>query len=139
MWSRQSGCAYDGGFEDGKRAENHGYLSRLTPSNSNIRLGQFADLTPGGSSPTASSISLPTTPTSPSTPLFTFDEKYNSTLQEQCGKARSVPGDMGGDHHKIGSRDNDSAESFGSELEVDGGVALTEEAVEQRLPDIAND
>jgi hypothetical protein len=30
----------------------------------------------------------------------------------------------------------DSRQSFGSEVEVEGGVALTEEAVETGLPDI---
>ncbi|KXT10061.1 hypothetical protein AC579_9683 [Pseudocercospora musae] len=124
VWSRKSGCAYDAGFDDGKRAENHGYLSRITPENSMSLLTGSIHGTPGEASSTASSISLPTPIRSPLAPL----------------KANSVCGELNGEHHKIGlCSKHSSSSSFGSEIDVDGGVALTEEAVEARIPDIVTD
>ncbi|KAF7197957.1 hypothetical protein HII31_00671 [Pseudocercospora fuligena] len=123
VWSRKSGCAYDAGFDDGKRAENHGYLSRITPENSMSLLTGSIHGTPGEASSTASSISLPTPTRSPLAPL----------------KANSVCGELNGENQKIGLRSKHSSSSFGSEIEVDGGVALTEEAVEARIPDIVTD
>lgn len=54
-----------------------------------------------------------------------------------CGVLR--PG-MNFSHARLSVASNmsgrDSRQSFGSEVEVEGGVALTEEAVETGLPDI---
>ncbi|KXT07250.1 hypothetical protein AC578_2343 [Pseudocercospora eumusae] len=123
VWRRKSGCAYDAGFDDGKRAENHGYLSRITPENSMSLLTGSIHGTPGEASSTASSISLPTPTRSSLAPL----------------KANSVCGELNGENQKIGLRSKHSSSSFGSEIEVEGGVALTEEAVEARIPDIVTD
>ncbi|EME85847.1 uncharacterized protein MYCFIDRAFT_82434 [Pseudocercospora fijiensis CIRAD86] len=122
VWSRKSGCAYDAGFDDGKRAENHGFLSRITPENSMSLFTGSVHGTPCEASSTASSISLPTPTRSPLAPL----------------KANSVCGELNGENQKIGLRSSSSS-SLGSEIEVEGGVALTEEAVEARIPDIVTD
>ena len=65
-------------------------------------------------------------------------------MTSKPGKAATVCGvlspSMSFDHARlsVGSdmSGKDSHSSFGSEVEVEGGVALTEEAVETGLPDI---
>ncbi|KAK5117772.1 hypothetical protein LTR85_008747 [Meristemomyces frigidus] len=153
--SRFSGCAYDGDFDDGLRALNLGFgpepdLSRTTPENSTNRLrrvrGRLSD-TPGGTSSSASSISLPTPTAPPLTPLtpsnVSFDELLGIRLGKN-GKAASMlevlPSEKRrGGRFGLGIRGKDSNSSFGSEVEVEGGVALTEEAVETGTPDILTD
>lgn len=131
VYSRYSGCAYDTGFDDGQRAFNHGFMSvnevdRMTPEN--LRHLRMLD-----TSSTASSLSLPTPATAPLTPLLSTDEAFAATLKRKLGKAKSshFPSTV--------LRTRDSNSSFGSEVEVQGGVALTEEAVGRGMPDILTD
>lgn len=147
VYSRNSGCAYDVGFDDGRRAINHGFLAeqhldRSTPDNSRSLLHSLmtniAD-TPGGSSSTASTLSLPTPTTAPLTPLLPTDDTFDIALRKQLGKivkAKSVCEGLGKENRKINLRGSESNSSIGSEVEVDGGVALKEEAVERGVPDI---
>lgn len=135
VWSRRSGCAYENGaFDDGKRAENHGFFNSLTPENSRSQLSHYADLalsTPGASSTTASSVSLPTTPVSPLIPLLPTDETFDVALQKQLKKSSenrnvSTPG---GKRRKteIGLHSKESKNSIISDADGDGegGVART--------------
>ncbi|KAK5137259.1 hypothetical protein LTR08_000229 [Meristemomyces frigidus] len=155
LWSRYSGCAYDSDFDDGLRALNHGFgpepdLSRITPENSLSGLrhvrGSLSD-TPGGTSSSCSSISLPTPSTGPLTPLtpanMTFDDALGKRFGKN-GKATSMLDVMSSEKRRVGRhahgiRGKDSNSSLGSEVEVEGGVALTEEAVESGIPDIEMD
>ncbi|KAK4505557.1 hypothetical protein PRZ48_003520 [Zasmidium cellare] len=146
VWSRYSGCAYDTGFDDGRRAMNHGFLEemdidRLTPENSHSQLRHFTGSltnTPIGTSSTASSLSLPTPTTSNLAPLLPTDDMLSVIPQKHggSGKARSVCGEFDAYDRKVGLRGKPSSSSLGSEVEVEGGVALTEEAVESGTPDI---
>ena len=90
VWSRRSGCAYEnGGFDDGKRAENHGFFNSVTPENSRSQLSHYTDLassTPGASSTTASSVSRPATPMSPLIPLLHNEETFDVSLRKQIKK-----------------------------------------------------
>lgn len=155
LFSRYAGCAYDSDFNDGLRALNHGFgpepdLSRVTPENSTTRLrhvrGGLSD-TPGGTSSGASSVSLPTPTTAPLTPLtptnVSFDELLGMRLGKS-GKAASMLDVLPSEKRRsgrlgLGIRGKASNSSFGSEVEVEGGVALTEEAVETGTPDIITD
>lgn len=147
VWSRYSGCAYDTGFDDGRRAMNHGFFGemdadRLTPENSHSQLRHLTGSltnTPIASSSTASSLSLPTPTTSALAPILPTDDSFDVGLQKQLGKsgkAKSVCGEFDAYERKVGLRGKDSSSSLGSEVEVEGGVALTEEAVESGTPDI---
>ncbi|KAF2161359.1 hypothetical protein M409DRAFT_28094 [Zasmidium cellare ATCC 36951] len=146
VWSRHSGCAYDVGFDDGRRAMNHGYfqemdIDRLTPENSHSQLRHMTGSltnTPIGTSSTASSLSLPTPTASNLAPLLPSDDLLSVTPQKQgkSGKAKSVCGEFDAYDRKVGLRGRPSSSSLGSEVEVEGGVALTEEAVESGTPDI---
>jgi hypothetical protein len=159
VYSRNSGCAYDShDFNDGQRALNHGFVSpsqaamaakatHTTPERPRARLrhveGSVSD-TPGRTSSSASSIRLPTPITMPLTPSTPTIERYEDDINSKPGKAATVCGvlspAMNFDHSRlsVGSdmSGKDSHDSFGSEVEVEGGVALTEEAVETGLPDI---
>jgi hypothetical protein len=159
VYSRNSGCAYDShDFNDGQRALNHGYVSpnqletasrltHTTPERPRARLrrieGSVSD-TPGRTSSSASSISLPTPITMPLTPSTPTVERYEDEIVIKPGKAATVCGVLSPglnlDHSRlsVGSdmSGKDSHESFGSEVEVEGGVSLTEEAVGTGLPDI---
>jgi hypothetical protein len=159
VYSRNSGCAYDShDFNDGQRALNHGFVSpnrlqttkkitHTTPDRPRARLrrigGSVSD-TPGRTSSSASSISLPTPITMPLTPGTPTIQRYEEEIVSKPGKAATVCGvlspGLNFDHSRlsVGSdmSGKDSHESFGSEVEVEGGVALTEEAVETGLPDI---
>ncbi|KAK3708327.1 hypothetical protein LTR37_011592 [Vermiconidia calcicola] len=121
------GCAYDNGFDDGNRALNHGFTldqgfdrAMYQDSYSRVRRMRGSDsTTPGGTSSTCSSISLPepkSEPLTPITPPFGRSNRF-----EKMGKAATVTGAMA---------------SGSDPIDVDGGVALTEEAVESRMPDI---
>jgi hypothetical protein len=155
VFSRYSGCAYESGFDDGLRALHHGFgpspdLSRMTPENSASRLrrvrGSISD-TPGGSTSTTSSISLPTPSTVPLTPITPVDESFEDSLMMRLakpGKAATICGPLleqkrQSGRYGLGLRGKDSNSSLGSEVEVEGGVALTEEAVETGVPDILTD
>jgi hypothetical protein len=80
-------------------------------------------------------------PLTPGTPTI---ESYEDDIMSKPGKAATVcdvlSPSMNFDHSRlsVGSdmSGKDSHDSFGSEVEVEGGVALTEEAVETGLPDI---
>jgi len=159
VYSRNSGCAYDShDFNDGQRALNHGFVSshqtamaaratHTTPERPRARLrhveGSVSD-TPGRTSSSASSISLPTPITMPLTPGTPTIESYEDDIISKPGKAATVCGvlspSMNFDHSRLSIASDlsgkDSHDSFGSEVEVEGGVALTEEAVETGLPDI---
>lgn len=146
VWSRQSGCAYDTGFDDGRRAMNHGFLvpeeaDRLTPETSRNNLLHLINSiqdTPGGASSTASSVSLPTPATASLSPFLPTNDTLDVTFHKQLrrtDKARSV-GEYGARDSKLTLHGKDSNSSLGSEVEVEGGVALTEEAVESLSPDI---
>jgi hypothetical protein len=159
VYSRNSGCAYDSrDFEDGQRAHNHGFSmqnsgrsagdeSHMTPDRSRGRLRRVessASGTPEGTSSSASSISLPTPTTSPLTPETPPTHRFEDMMIGKPGKAATVCGvlrpGMNFSHARLSVASNmsgrDSRQSFGSEVEVEGGVALTEEAVETGLPDI---
>ncbi|EMC97938.1 hypothetical protein BAUCODRAFT_408497 [Baudoinia panamericana UAMH 10762] len=154
VWSRRSGCAYDTGFDDGLRASNHGFgpgpasdNTRVTPENSASRLHRLhvsVTDTPGGTSSTVSSISLPVTPTAPLTPLIHIERPFEDELEMRSlrpGKAASIYGplmDYTANHGRLGLgiHNRDSSSSLGGAVEVEGGVALTEEAVETGMPDI---
>ena len=158
LYSRQSGCAYDYGFDDGMRAVSHGYMTehewrsqideQLTPERSNYHLRRMKDSvsdTPGGTSSTASSISLPTPTTLPLRPIDDLQEAFDEGLAmrfgSKTGKAATICGvmtDSSARSRRYGQRmtGKDSNSSLGSEIEVEGGVALTEEAVETGVPDI---
>lgn len=128
VYSRYSGCAYDTGFDDGRRAFNHGFVfdnesDRVTPES--FRFLQMIE-----TSSTASSVSLPTPSTAPLTPLLSTDEAFAATLRRKLGKARSS------EFPRTTVRTRDSNSSFGSEVEVQGGVAFTEESVGRGMPDI---
>jgi hypothetical protein len=154
VYSRNSGCAYDGDFDDGHRAANHGYrlehefdntaaaAEHITPDRARVRLrrveGSVAD-TPGRTSSSGSSLSLPTPTTMPLTPVTPTDEHFEDVLSSRLykpGKAATVCGVRSANMAFGGLRGKNSHSSLGSELEVAGGVALTEEAVETGLPDI---
>ncbi|GAB7357985.1 hypothetical protein MBLNU230_g0152t1 [Neophaeotheca triangularis] len=160
LFSRQTGCAYDHGFSDGHRAINHGFQSvdlgimqqsyQQTPQHTRQRLrrmGQSISDTPAGTSSTASSISLPTPITLPLTPTVSLEETFEGELSRKLkiGKAASVCGvlDRGDGSQRtftFGRRGRRSSNSsLGSEVEVEGGVALTEEAVGGGMPDIVKE
>ena len=104
-----------------------------------------------GNSSAGSSISLPTPKTEPFTPPTPEDPVFGVDFRarrRKAGRAATVCGVLNKDGqyredfadspvHDEDSHSSDS--SFGDEVEVDGGVALTEEAVERSLPDIATD
>lgn len=164
VYSRNSGCAYDVGFDDGQRAINHSFAmaadsgadrdeEHLTPDRAKYRLRRIdgsidMQSTPLGRSSTTSSISLPTPTTMPLTPITPVEESFEDVLAGKLskpGKAATVCGalspTLGKSRLSVGTElsGKTSKSSLGSELEVEGGVALTEGAVESRLPDIANE
>ncbi|KAK1056246.1 hypothetical protein LTR33_013937 [Friedmanniomyces endolithicus] len=159
LWSRYSGCAYDvGQFDDGLRALNHGFgpepdLTRMTPDNSLTRLrrvrGSISDTPGGGSTSTASSISLPTPGIAPLTPITPTDQSFEDALTMRLskpGKAATICGPyLTGKQRSgryglgLGLHGKDSSSSLGSEVEVEGGVALRKSAVQDGVPDILTD
>lgn len=166
VYSRNSGCAYDVGFDDGQRAINHSFArpteagaarddEHLTPDRARYRLPRIdgsidMQSTPLGRSSTTSSISLPTPTTIPLTPITPVEESFGDILAGRLGKpgrAATVSGALsptigiGKSRLSVGTEmtGKTSKSSLGRELEVEGGVALTEGAVESRLPDIATE
>lgn len=121
---------------------SHGFfeefdVDRLTPENSHSQLRHMAASvanTPIGTSSTASSLSLPTPTTSNLAPLL--PESDMEDAGGKSGKARSVCGEFDAYGRKVGLSRKPSSSSLGSEVEVEGGVALTEEAVKSATPDI---
>lgn len=132
MWSATNGCAYDNGSEAGDRDINHGYIGRHHQVAHGLGISQ-----PGGQATRAtpdvistrdmtplkgSSISLPNLPTTPVT---------DETASTSC--SCSLP-------DRSSPRSNKSSNSSkGSEVEVAGGLALTEEAVKTGTPDITSE
>ena len=154
LWSPLDGCAYDNGFDDGQRAAAHGFvldqeIEQATPGRSYNHLRRVQGSvsgTPGGTSSTGSSISLPEPKTELLTPTTPMEPSFSLALESglgKTGKAATVCGVMSDDtKHNYGFGKpripgKDSSSSLGSEIEVEGGVALTEEAVESGMPDIA--
>ncbi|KAI7544107.1 hypothetical protein KC331_g7001 [Hortaea werneckii] len=152
LWVPEAGCAYDSGFDDGLRALNHAFgyepdTSRMTPENSRSQLRRVQSAlqdTPGGTS-TASSVSLPTPSTAPLAPLTPTDESFDEALSKRLTKSSKAVSMLeilpsaerkANERRALILRDNDSTHSVGSEMEVQGGVALTEEAVGTGQPDI---
>jgi hypothetical protein len=170
VYSRHSGCAYDLGFDDGRRAANHGYVAEsetdIGPLSIDTSIPSFRfnlERAGDGSSSTASSVSLPTPTTTtkggiglaPLLPSEHDDDDddaawFNVTLRKKMtgtkAKSAVVLGrndDFGG-NLRIRDSSRDSRRSFssaseGSEVEVDGGVALTEEAVVRGMADLRMD
>ena len=148
LFSPIQGCAYDNGFDDGQRATNHGFIpDQDVESYNRLRhIRGSITSTPGGTSSTGSSISLPDPETAPLTPATPSDTSFGPALMGSFGKSGKAPtvcGVMREDRkstygfsrvHGVSGKDSNS--SLGSEVEVDGGVALTEEAVGTGLPDI---
>lgn len=157
--SPTEGCAYDHGFDDGHRALNHGFTADVQShyaDRSNSPHGHYdygSEMTtdsPHGTSSTGSSISLPDalrvplTPPTPSRGTLGFNFTEARGFSKKAGKAATICGDISDErrrslgHYRFGMFGNDSNSSLGSEVEVQGGVALTEEAVEMRTPDIVD-
>ncbi|KAI7200540.1 hypothetical protein KC316_g2746 [Hortaea werneckii] len=152
LWAPEAGCAYDSGFDDGLRALNHAFgyepdTSRMTPENSRSQLRRVQSAlqdTPGGTS-TASSVSLPTPSTAPLAPLTPTDESFDEALSKRLAKSSKAVSMLeilpsaarqANERRALVLRESDSTNSMGSEMEVQGGVALTEEAVGTGHPDI---
>ncbi|EME47256.1 hypothetical protein DOTSEDRAFT_50694 [Dothistroma septosporum NZE10] len=109
VWSRHSGCAYERGFDDGRRDINHGFFpaqygDKIHASSSDSSLPYHSSSQDASS--TASSISLPT-PTASLSTLMAETEEHGDDYKRRIS---------GGD--------------------VDSGVALTEEAVETGTADM---
>lgn len=122
--------AYDSGYEDNQRDFSESNIKKgMEPPEGlgivgqveqNIDMPGSVTSTPDLTPSKGSSISLPNPPTTPLTG-GTLSSPHSSSLPE-----RSSP-----------SSNKSSNSSRGSEVEVEGGVALTEEAVELGTPDIA--
>ncbi|EGP90322.1 uncharacterized protein MYCGRDRAFT_108274 [Zymoseptoria tritici IPO323] len=160
--SRHSGCAYDSGFEDGRRAANHGYMPELEStdlssagnSSPSFRFLVEDPLSYDGSSSSASSVSLPTPHTTtkggtvglaPHLHDDEYSEAFNNvTLRKQLSSTKAQSAELLTQDNiglRLRDRSRDSRGSWssgseGSEVEVDGGVALTEEAVVKGVPDL---
>lgn len=131
VWISSEGCAYELGFDDGKREINHGYSREerrlaeglgiagtdLPPSQMPGSLTSTPDRSTASN---GSSISLPNPPTTPLTAV-TLSSSPSRSLPDRSSPASN----------------KSSSSSTGSEVEVAGGVALTEEAVGSGTPDIA--
>jgi hypothetical protein len=156
VWSENEGCAYYNGFDDGKRAINHAMQfddsynpEALQMAYQQAHHDQMATTsTPAGSSSTGSSISLPEPRIEPLTPPSPDELPFGIDLENRLskvGKAATVCGvltkdsEYSEDLSEPRIEDKDSNSSLGDEVEVDGGVALTEEAVERGVPDIVTD
>ena len=156
VWSETEGCAYYKGFDDGKRAINHAMQfgdsynpEALQMAYQQAHHDQMATTsTPGGESSTGSSISLPEPRIEPLTPPSPDKLPFGIDLGNRLskvGKAATVCGVLSKESEygeELGdprAKDEDSNTSLDGEVEVDGGVALTEEAVQRGVPDIATD
>ena len=87
--------------------------------------------TPERASSNRSSVSLPDTPTGPVTPTTPPALTWPSPATGLRQKAASVSG--------VALEDSKLTHGFGGEVEVEGGVALREETVKMRVPDIITD
>jgi len=109
----------------------------MTGSNSRCVTRQFDQARPlrrvstsiGCSSPTSTCSTL-STASHPATP------KNNELLHAEQYRAGTHNHEHGHGGYDLSPKCNISTLSFGSEIEVDGGVALTEEAVVEHMPDI---
>jgi hypothetical protein len=98
----------------------------------------------GETSSTGSSISLPDPKIEPLTPTSAEYSPLGFALQQQIEKQRQKSASHCGvvsnePRSNSSSRSVSTNSSVGSEVEVDGGVALTEEGVGNGLPDIATE
>lgn len=154
LYTPSAGCAYDQGFDDGNKAINHGFVSdanienttsvpSIIPEDSACTLSSTVNSLVASPSNT-SSISLPdpaTEPLTPSKPQFRSQLNFGQLKNKTGLRANVTPRTTSQQGYSLpynlhGSKSNSS---MGSEIEVDGGVALTEQAVETGIPDILND
>ncbi len=145
------GCIYDSGFEDSLRAvpqsltldrEKYNMLTiDRSDQTYDASAGDIEMTSPSGTASNASSISLPepyilplTPPSLPFARASSFENfggknmRLDGTLTENSGQYYSFP--MYSLTGRARSRKSES------EVDVEGGVALTEEAVETGVPDI---
>lgn len=156
VWSETEGCAYYNDFDDGKRTMNHAlqFNDSYDPQALQLAYQQAYSEQTGtsstsmGHSSAGSSISLPEPKLEPLIPTSPDELPFGIDLENRLskvGKAATVCGVINEDCeyseelHEPVAEDKDSNSSVGEEVEVDGGVALTEEAVECGVPDIAPD
>jgi len=160
LYSPTEGCAYDLGFDDGHRAFKHGFVAEFDHNLRDATMASKRPLhhvrgninsTPGSTSSTGSSISLPDVPTAPLTPPTPRDLASGFAVPRparrghKVGKAATFCGDAAWERKrssglgKFGVYRNNSHISLGSEIEVEGGIALTEEAVGTGTPDIIDE
>lgn len=150
-WSRSEGCVCDDGFNYGQSRLHHGTVcgyvldaSAGGESRGHHRCCPEVSMdTPSGASSAGSSISLPDPNIAPLTPRTPTSPSFCLPLRSaKPGKAATVCGALDTHRPKLyglggySAPRNDSTSSLGSEVEVDGGVALTEEAVGTGRPDI---
>ncbi|THW56155.1 hypothetical protein D6D25_03232 [Aureobasidium pullulans] len=113
---------------------------RLVPSASppRRRPSMIDDESPSHSHTTSSSISLPTIPTTTSySPLPGCDQHIQGLRAQHSHKAMTDPEFYSGHPLDMASSLSMSSESsFGSEVAVEGGFALTEEAMDTHTPDL---
>ncbi|KAI5238786.1 hypothetical protein E4T43_07183 [Aureobasidium subglaciale] len=108
----------------------HGYGLRASPAISNN------DDSPSHSQTTASSISLPTIPTTSSYTILPGCEQNVNELRAQYSlKAMTNPECYYGHPSEVATSVS-SESSLGSEVAVEGGFALTEEAMSSHTPDL---
>ncbi|KAI5205127.1 hypothetical protein E4T39_03165 [Aureobasidium subglaciale] len=111
-------------------SSGHGYGRRASPAISNY------DDSPSHSQTTASSISLPTIPTTSSYTILPGCEQNVKELRAQYSlKAMTDPEYYSGHPCEVATSVS-SESSFGSEVAVEGGFALTEEAMSSHTPDL---
>ena len=140
VWSETEGCAYYSGFDDGKRAINHAMYfddsydpEALQMAYQQAQHGQAGTTsTPGRSSSTGSSVSLPEPKLEPLTPTSPDELPFGIDLENRLskvGKAATVCGvltkddEYSEDLSEPRVEDKVSNSSLGDEVEVDGGVA----------------
>ncbi|KAF2774072.1 hypothetical protein EJ03DRAFT_379812 [Teratosphaeria nubilosa] len=157
VWSQYSGCAYENGFDDGLRALSHGFdpepQTEFDPVARQKAIRNLMSDTSGCATAGGSSVSLPLLDTAPLTPVsheqwLLEDMLMYIKLGRTRGKAKTICAGLTEAKTRPGRfaiplglafGGKDSSSSLGSEVEVDGGVALTEEAVESGIPDIVTD
>ena len=153
VWSETEGCTYYTRFDNGNRETSRTLYTddsfdpdALEMAYNQTRRARVATTnTPGGSPSAGSSISLPEPTIEPLTPTTPSYAPFGMDLQNRLndvGKAATACGVVNSENDtrdalsvpRINHKDSNS--SLGSEVEVDGGVALKEEAVESGVPDI---
>ncbi|WPA99903.1 uncharacterized protein RHO25_004523 [Cercospora beticola] len=124
VFSRNLGCAYENeGFDDGKRSENHA----MTPEHSRSQLSNYTYLapsTPGAASTTASSVSLPSTPTASSISILGPEDTRKTAREKQLENGARQHGSTRLDVEEAAAH-TQSTDSSKNEVDDGGGVALT--------------